>query len=103
MLQVQVPPIAELLRKLRPKKPKAAPRSKISSLPPAIREELNQRLHDGQRGKQQVLPWVNSLPEVKAILAAEFDGLPITEQNLSEWRRVYFPAWLEKRERAQQP
>jgi len=55
---------------------------KISSLPETVRTQLNHRLANGQ-GADLILPWLNSLPEVKAILDADFSGQPISEQNLS--------------------
>src|SRR6266581_8689373 len=66
---------------------------KIARLPHSIREQLNLRLHDHQPHKT-ILPWLNSLPEVKAILAADFDNRPITKQNLSEWKQGGFRDWL---------
>jgi len=65
---------------------------KIARLPLAIRLELNQRLQDGQKGTQLVL-WLNGLPEVKAVMAAEFKGEPITESNLSRWKNGGYRAW----------
>ena len=65
---------------------------KIARLPHAIREQLNQRLRDGELGKT-VAPWLNSLPEVQAVLAADFAGQPISPQNLSEWRRGGYKDW----------
>ena len=59
---------------------------KIARLPLAIRQELNRRLRDGQAG-QPLLDWLNGLPEVRAVLAAEFQGQPINKQNLSHWRQ----------------
>jgi hypothetical protein len=58
---------------------------KIARLPAAIREELNQRLLDGEQGKQLVL-WLNSLPRVQALLKDKFHGVPISEVNLSQCR-----------------
>jgi hypothetical protein len=66
---------------------------KIARLPHSIREQLNLKLHDGLTAKS-ILPWLNSLPEVQAILAADFDNRPITKQNLSEWRQGGFRDWL---------
>src|SRR6266481_2497868 len=66
---------------------------KIARLPHSLREQLNLRLHDHQPHKT-ILPWLNSLPEVIAILAAEFDSRPITKQNLSEWKHGGFRDWL---------
>jgi hypothetical protein len=66
-------------------------------LPSRVREELNKRLFDGQRGPQ-ILPWLNSLPEVLAVLDERFGEEPVTHQNLSEWRNGGFKDWLGKRE-----
>ncbi len=44
---------------------------KIAPLPRAIRDQLNQRLDDGQEAKD-LAAWLNSLPEVQAVLAAYF-------------------------------
>lgn len=65
---------------------------KIARLPQAVREDLNRRLRDGQPGKELVA-WLNTLPEVQAILSASFEGRPITEQNLSEWRSGGYREW----------
>jgi hypothetical protein len=65
---------------------------KIARLPAVIREELNQRLLDGEQGKPLV-EWLNSLPKVQAVLQAKFNGNPITENNLSQWKNGGFPAW----------
>lgn len=70
---------------------------KIARLPHAIREQLNRRLQDGEQGKT-VLSWLNSLPEVQAVLAADFTGQPINPQNLSEWRRGGYRDWLDQQE-----
>src|SRR5712664_89126 len=66
---------------------------KIARLPHSIRAQLNLKLHDGIPAKS-ILPWLNSLPEVKAILAADFDNRPINKQNLSEWKHGGFRDWL---------
>ena len=68
---------------------------KIARLPGAIREQLNRRLYDGQPGPL-ILPWLNALPAVQKILAAQFAGKPIDFRNLSQWRRRGFPRWLEE-------
>jgi hypothetical protein len=67
-------------------------KSKIGRLPHTLRDQLNQRLDDGQDG-DSVLHWLNALPEVKQRLKAYFDGTPITKQNLSEWRQAGFREW----------
>ncbi len=65
---------------------------KIARLPREIRDQLNQRLNDGQPGRRLVT-WLNSLPEVQQVLAADFDGRPVTEQNLSEWKAGGYLDW----------
>ena len=70
---------------------------KIARLPKEIREQLNQRLNDGRQGKELVV-WLNSLPEVRAVLAALFEGKVINKQNLSQWRNGGFREWQAKRE-----
>jgi hypothetical protein len=72
--------------------------SKIARLPANIREQLNLRLHNGDLGRA-ILPWVNSLPKTKKILAELFNGNAITHQNLSEWRATGYQDWLMQQER----
>jgi hypothetical protein len=67
-------------------------KGKIARLPAAVREELNQRLLDGEEGKKLV-EWLNGLPKVQAVMLAEFEGHPINEQNLSEWQKGGYVAW----------
>ena len=55
---------------------------KIARLPGEIREEINTRLYDGKSGPD-ILAWLNELQPVKEILAAQFDGVPVSHQNLS--------------------
>jgi len=75
---------------------------KIARLPRATREELNERMEDGEPARP-LLEWLNACPEVEEVLWEHFDGRPITEQNLSEWRQRGFLDWqrrLETRELA---
>jgi len=55
---------------------------KIARLPHPIPEQINQRLQNGEEGKQ-IAEWFNTLPEVTSLMAGEFDGQPINENNLS--------------------
>ncbi len=71
---------------------------KIARLPKAIREELNRRLENGGLGVRLV-EWLNALPEVKAVLAGEFNGRAISEQNLSEWKAGGYCDWEKHQER----
>jgi hypothetical protein len=66
---------------------------KIARLPNAVRENLNRRLYNGTLGKD-VVPWLNALPEVQRVLAERFAGRPISEHNVSQWRRGGYQDWL---------
>jgi hypothetical protein len=65
---------------------------KIARLLLAIRQELNQRLQNGEPGKHLLL-WLNGLPEVQAVLAAQFEGQPIGQENLSRWKTGSYRRW----------
>jgi hypothetical protein len=66
---------------------------KIARLPKEIREQLNQRLENGEPGKDLV-KWLNQLPEIQKILADHFAGQPIRPQNLSDWKSGGYQDWL---------
>ncbi len=65
---------------------------KIARLPQHIREQLNHRLDDGETAAT-LLQWLNALPQVQSVLAAEFDGRPINEVNLHQWRTGGYRDW----------
>jgi len=67
-------------------------RGKIARLPQSVREPLNRRLADGEPAGP-LLAWLNELPEVQAVLQAQFGGTLISEQNLSAWRQGGFVDW----------
>lgn len=71
---------------------------KIARLPEGVREELNRRLRAGALGPA-LLPWLNGLPEVRAVLTEFFDGKDINAQNLSDWRTGGFADWEKKQDR----
>lgn len=66
---------------------------KIARLPREIRVQLNRRIRDGEP-QNRLVEWLNSLPEVQAVLAAEFGGRPINEPNLSDWKSGGYRDWL---------
>jgi hypothetical protein len=66
---------------------------KIARLPHHIREQIHFRLRDGQRAKP-ILAWLNSIPEVREVLASSYGGRPIDDGNLSEWKKRSHSAWL---------
>ncbi len=70
---------------------------KIARLPREVREQLNRRLLDGEKG-QTLLVWLNSHKKVQGILKAEFDGRGISKQNLSEWMHGGYREWVFQQE-----
>lgn len=79
----------------------AAARGKINRLPASIRQQLNVRLRDGEMGPS-VLPWLNALPETRALIQRDFGGAEVSPQNLSEWRAGGYAKWLKGQERVEQ-
>ncbi len=77
----------------------AARKGKLAQLPFDLREEVNQRLLDGQRGPE-ILAWLNALPVVTETAAKAGWQVPeITDGNLSEWRQGGFAEWAEDNDR----
>lgn len=70
---------------------------KIARLPRDVRDQLNRRLENGEPGKQ-VVAWLNGLPEVREVMVVYFDGMPISEQNLSLWKQGGFLEWRRQEE-----
>jgi hypothetical protein len=70
---------------------------KIARLPHPIREQINRRLQNSDEGSE-IIEWVNTLPEVRAVVDAEFDGQPISEVNLSNWRLGGYRDWEAQQE-----
>src|SRR5690348_602889 len=71
---------------------------KIAQLPKAIRDELNQRLENGEQGPE-LLPWLNLLPETRELLTKKFAGQPVNKSNLSDWRQGGYREWLKDKSR----
>lgn len=71
---------------------------KIARMPSSIREQVNQRLQDGEPGSK-IIAWLHTLPEVLAVLDEQFAEEPVSPQNLSEWRKGGYQDWLGRRER----
>ena len=70
---------------------------KIAALPEDVRLELNDRLINGAKGPE-LLPWLNSLPEVRDVLDRHFAGRNINHQNLTAWRGGGYRDWMFRRE-----
>ncbi len=73
---------------------------KIGRLDSDTRHVLSVRLENGEPHKSLVA-WLNSLPEVQEKLKFWFEGRPITEQNLSEWKQHGHQEWLRLQETRQ--
>jgi len=71
-------------------------RGKIARLPHPIRDQINQRLQNGEEGKH-IAEWINTLPEVRSLMAAEFDSQPVSEANLSKWKLGGYRDWEEQK------
>ena len=70
---------------------------KIAKLPYSVREELNLRMDNGEDGGF-LLEWLNGLPEVHESLTTSFGGVPVSKQNLCEWRQGGFREWQIRQE-----
>jgi hypothetical protein len=65
---------------------------KIARLPRELREQLNRRIRDGEKGRRLII-WLNGLPEVQAILDRDFGGRPINSINFTKWRAGGYRDW----------
>ena len=72
-------------------------KGKIARLPKPIREQINRRLQNGEEGKQ-IAEWLNALPDVIAVLSVEFEGQPISDVNLSNWKLGGYRDWEAQQE-----
>ncbi|MEP6670757.1 MAG: hypothetical protein ABJF10_16485 [Chthoniobacter sp.] len=70
---------------------------KIARLPQAIRQRLNERLADGEP-QQLLVAWLNEMDTIQERLEELFEGRPITEQNLSDWKQGGFLDWQRSQE-----
>jgi hypothetical protein len=72
-------------------------KGKIARLPHPLREQVNLRMQNGETASR-LAEWLNGLPEVTALLASEFDGQPINEINLSNWKLGGYRDWEAQQE-----
>src|SRR5215472_953817 len=75
-------------------------KSKIARLPKSLRNELGRRIDDGCSGAA-IVTWLNDLPEVRKIVAEQFKGRAISEQNLSDWKQSGHLEWLRRQDAAE--
>lgn len=80
-------------------------KGKIQSLPPDLLLQVHRRLEghgaSGPETSATLLPWLNGLPEMQAILAEKFEGDPVNEENLSLFRRGKHKQWVDRQEKLQ--
>jgi hypothetical protein len=65
---------------------------KIARLPLAIREELNQRLQNGEP-HVDLVAWLNGRDDVRAVLARLYKGHEVYDSNLTEWVQGGYEDW----------
>jgi len=77
-----------------------ARQGKFARLPHALREEVNQRILNGESAGT-VLAWLNADPGAVKVWDEYFEGAGATPQNLSEWRLGGYKEWRAEREKVE--
>src|SRR5215467_12340165 len=72
-------------------------RGKIARLSAIVREQLCRKMMNGESGNA-VLEWLNGLEEVRWEIEHGFEGVPISKQNLHQWRKGGYVEWLKREE-----
>jgi hypothetical protein len=70
---------------------------KIARLPRALRDRINLALYHRTPAKDLARA-LNQMPEVKAVLAQYFNGRPLKQQNINEWKQGGYRDWLHHRQ-----
>jgi hypothetical protein len=65
---------------------------KIARLPYWLRSQLNEKIRDGKPGVE-IVAWLNEKPDTRAVVNERFDGRPINEQNLTDWKAGGYLEW----------
>lgn len=73
---------------------------KIARLPHDLREDLNRRLLDNQ-SSAVILPWLNLQPVAVDLWQRDYEGVPASAENLSQWRSGGYREWADRRERVE--
>ena len=66
---------------------------KTAPLPREIRDQLNRRLQNGEPD-QDLVVWLNTLPEAQKAQSPKSGESPINEQDLAEWKESGYRDWL---------
>jgi hypothetical protein len=72
-------------------------RGKVSRLPVVLREEINRKLRDGISARE-ICSWLNDVPSCREVVDREFDGVAVSEENLSRWRSGGYLSWERRQE-----
>ncbi len=73
---------------------------KIARLPHTLREEVNVRLLNGETSTL-ILRWLNTRPEAIQVWERDFEGVPASAQNLSEWKLGGWKEWRDRKDRVE--
>jgi hypothetical protein len=79
----------------------AGKQGKIARLPLEVRHELNIRLRDGNLAPE-ILPWLNGLATVRAVVQKHCAGAEVNPSNLSNWRLSGYRDWLARQEQLEE-
>jgi hypothetical protein len=74
---------------------------KIARLPRALRDRINLALYNRCTAKD-LCRALNQMPEVQAVMAQYFNGKPLRQQNISEWKQGGYRDWLHHRQLLEQ-
>jgi hypothetical protein len=74
---------------------------KIARLPRELRDRINLALYNRCPAKD-LAQALNQMPEVQAIMTQYFDGRPLKQQNISEWKQGGYRDWLHHRQLLEQ-
>jgi hypothetical protein len=77
-----------------------ARKGKIARLPLRLRDAVCEGLRDGDTAAD-ICAWLNKRADVQAMLAKNFKGEPISEQNISTWRAGGYEEWLADQSRVE--
>jgi len=72
-----------------------APR--VAALPPAVREDLNRRLHEGA-SDTEVLDWLDRLPKKPSARSPKPERARVEAEEVRAWRETGYRDWLAQRE-----
>lgn len=75
--------------------------NKIRTLPSVIRDEVSRRLEEGHIPRE-IAEWLNTVEEVRNILAEKWQGVPVERRAVDRWRQTGYLEWKRKHEHLEQ-